>query len=167
MKETWKEITYLDGNPVLVSNYGNVKSPVTGKFLNQSGKNYYKSVYIGNKRTVAVHRLVALAFVSNPESKPEVNHKDLDKENNRADNLEWCTHKENIQHAFKAYAEGGTPITKGVKFSKANHTPITQIRISHELKKKAQYRAKQMGMTLTQYIIYLVNKKLDSKNQQS
>lgn len=47
-----------------------------------------------------VHRLVAEAFISNPNSYVVVNHKDGDKSNNWADNLEWCTHEQNMRHAF-------------------------------------------------------------------
>lgn len=53
-------------------------------------------------RTVAVHILVAKAFVSNPDSKPEVNHKDFDRRNPNADNLEWVTHKENVEYSYSA-----------------------------------------------------------------
>jgi hypothetical protein len=53
----------------------------------------------GKLRTHKVHKIVAEAFIANPESLPQVNHEDGIKENNRADNLTWCTLQKNHEHA--------------------------------------------------------------------
>jgi len=72
-------------------------------------------VYIRtSSRNYIVHRLVASAFLPNPDSKPEVNHKDGDKTNNHIDNLEWVTAKENTWHSI----EGG--FTRKMKKNEGN-----------------------------------------------
>lgn len=55
----------------------------------------------GKHRTHYIHRLIADAFLENPNSLPEVNHKDGNKSNNHIGNLEWCSHKENAVHAWE------------------------------------------------------------------
>ncbi len=60
---------------------------------------YYVSLKLnGEQKIVAVHRLVAQAFIPNPDNLPEVNHIDEDKKNNHFSNLEWCTHDYNIHY---------------------------------------------------------------------
>ena len=96
-KEEWREI--FDG--YLVSNRGQVKSvnfhrTGTEKLLTQSNNGRYKAVNI--KGTVHyIHRLVAAAFVPNPENKTDVSHIDEDPLNNNADNLEWVNRNEKRQ----------------------------------------------------------------------
>lgn len=68
-----------------------------------NGRGYANITLIknGNKFKTVIHRLVAKAFIPNPENKPEVNHINGNKRDNRLDNLEWCTSSENRKHAFK------------------------------------------------------------------
>ena len=73
------------------------------RFMKLQTQDGYKSVglTIGGKRvSKRVHRLVADAFIENPEKKPYINHKDGDRSNNHFENLEWCTQKENVNHAI-------------------------------------------------------------------
>ena len=109
MKEIWKDIQGYEGI-YQVSNLGNVKSldrlstngrRLKGKLLAKTASKGYVKVTLTNKNMSDnrdIHRLVAEAFIPNPDNKPQVNHIDEDKTNNTVDNLEWCTAKENINH---------------------------------------------------------------------
>lgn len=100
------KIKYIIGYEKLysVSNDGRIYSHITKKYLKQcADKDGYMTVCLikNNKRkTSKVHRMVAEAFIENPESKPQVNHKKGDKSKNDYQSLEWSTAKENVQHAF-------------------------------------------------------------------
>jgi len=129
MKEIWKPIKGYEGL-YEVSNLGRVKSlPKNGngfkEIILKSGNSTggYKFVVVNKRKkknfAIKVHRLVAFAFIPNPENKPCVNHIDSNPLNNRCENLEWCTHKENMKHAvefgrFKKMRKGVAQIKDGV-----------------------------------------------------
>ena len=132
MKEIWKPIVGFEGL-YEVSNMGQVRSLTRiSSFRDRSGRmnervikgrimrpQPQKSGYLhvglskgGIVTQYRVHRLVAAAFVDNPEGLYEVNHIDEDKTNNRADNLEWCDHKYNNNYGSKPKRGSRNPMAK-------------------------------------------------------
>lgn len=103
MEEEWRDIKGF-GNNYQVSNLGRVRHKKNGiKQLPIGGKYIRVGLYdpdLGKQRNMRVHRLVAEAFMQNPNNYPEVNHIDENKYNNCVTNLEWCTREQNIEHSI-------------------------------------------------------------------
>jgi hypothetical protein len=104
MEEQFKPIKDFEGL-YEISNLGKVKNLKTNRILKtQILKIGYKSINLcknSKLTTKYIHRLIATAFIPNLENKPEVNHINGIKTDNQILNLEWTTHKENINHAYR------------------------------------------------------------------
>lgn len=121
-EEIWIEIQ----NSYKISNCGRIKN----KYERILGGSLHKDGYIFvtlNGKQIPLHRLVATAFIPNPENKPEINHKDGNKQNNFVNNLEWCTRSENQTHAVENNLQPKPVNTYKGKFSLEQREEIKRL----------------------------------------
>lgn len=158
MREQWKVIEGFENYEV--SNLGNIrrlylKGYKYRKPVLQSG--YCSVTFVFNKtefKKFQIHRLVAKAFIPNTDNKPCVNHINGIKNDNRAENLEWCTYSENEKHSFDKLGK----ITNGIIRRKI---PLNKISYIKELNKKGFSQrsiAKQFNVSPTT-ILLIINEK--------
>lgn len=131
MQEIWKDVKGYEGL-YQISNLGNlisikhnyIKPIITYKNQRYLRNNLWKN---GKCKTFSIHRLVAEAFLPNPNNLPVVNHKDGNKLNNNVKNLEWCTQSHNVKESYRLglqkistppMKENYTPWNKGKKMSR-------------------------------------------------
>ncbi len=148
MEETWKGIIYQGkdfSEFYEVSNTGKIRNSRNKREVKLQISNTGYCYYCGgtgkrkSQKIFRVHRAMMESFqVPNPENKSSINHKDGDKLNNSFDNLEWCTHKENIQHAWDTGLRNSDSISgvnncssilkeEDILFIKNNYIPYSRI----------------------------------------
>lgn len=157
MEEIWKDIIGYEGL-YQISNLGRVKSlerlVVCGhpkskprrkkeKILNENFDSCgYKHVQLNHKnkfKSFKIHRLIAIHFIPNPFNHPVINHINGIKTDNRLENLEWCTHKHNIQHAIK------TGLVKRKTGEKHQNSKLTQKQADEIRSLKGSYSQRNIG----------------------
>lgn len=147
MIEEWRPVVGYEGD-YEVSNLGRVRNARTLRLRTCKVNPTTRYVMIGlyrsmeGQKTLRVHRMVAQAFIPNPDGKGEVNHIDCDRANNAATNLEWATKRENIDHAI---AEGRYASSVICPWQKI--TPADELLIRADRTVKAKVLAERYGVT--------------------
>ena len=152
MIEVWKDVIGYEGI-YEVNNLGIIrsverldnsghkrKSKILGLVADRDG---YIKVHLclqGKARYHFVHRIVATAFIDNPERLPQINHKDENKANNKVENLEWCTAKYNIN-----YGKRNILVSESLYGEKAHSSKITQKDVD-KIRKQYESRSKENNM---------------------
>jgi len=127
----WNEIPIEDlKHPYQVSRCGKVRNARSGRLIVSWDKRGYRVTKLmteSGRKSFFVHQLVAITYIPNPRNKPSVNHKNFQKDDNRVENLEWVTQKENIRHSSRAGRMTGARGTSHWK-SKLTAVDVKEIR---------------------------------------
>lgn len=152
--EIWKSLKFLGYPDYEVSNWGNVKSLNylrTGKekiLKPAKSKNGYSSIVLckrGIAKTFRLHKLIALTFIPNPENLPCINHKDENKENNRVENLEFCSARYNNNYGTRN--ERASKSMKGKIFTDEHKSKISK---ANKGKKRSEETKQKMRKQRTE-----------------
>ncbi len=164
-EEIWKDVVGYEGL-YQVSNLGNARS-FMGRRLSIGVECYklkasnsskgYKFISISAK-TAYIHRLVAKAFIPNPLNKPQINHINGIKHDNRVENLEWCTSSENRIHAFE---KGLAKVLHGINHGRCKLTNEQVLKIRElALQGMGSYKiAKEIGIVSPKQIRNIISRK--------
>lgn len=163
--EKWKKLK-IDGHPTnyQVSNLGNVRNIKNKKKILKTNldKDGYEQIciyYNHKKHVIHVHRLVALMFIKNPHNLPQVNHKDGIKHHNEVSNLEWCTSKENVIHAYKTGLHNNVAKGSNHGLNKYSEDQIKEVCILLEENKKTFKEIQDITGVRTSTIHDIISKK--------
>ena len=158
MIEIWKDIKGYEG-VYQVSNLGNVRRVKLLKQYSDESKGGYNVVNLckdGNAKMKRVHRLVAEAFIPNPENKPCIDHINTDRTDNRVENLKWVTKQENsnnpltIYHNILAQGKVMKPVVQ-----------MTKEGFFKEIYRSQRYAGKMVGKSETTIHLYCTKKLID------
>jgi hypothetical protein len=149
IEEIWKPVPGIE--KYHASSLGRLKNVRTGRIVNGENNKGYRRLDVWDEKTkspyrIFVHRMILMAFVPNPLSKPCANHKNGIRDDNRIDNLEWATHQENIKHANKT---GLSKIGSQRSWAKLDEDKVKEIRLLLQDGVLQKNIAKQFGVSQT------------------
>jgi uncharacterized protein YlbG (UPF0298 family) len=153
--EIWKELDGFD-SMYQASNFGRIKNEkrIITQYLDKDGYCLTHLIFEEKPKLFRVHRLIAKSFISNENNKKQVNHKNLNRKDNRIENLEWVSASENNCHRF--IGKKTSSIYRGVSYISRDKRWLSQIQINNQ--------KINLGMFKTEEEAYLKRIEYEEKN---